>query len=92
MPRLSSARTNAPLTPTPTPLCVQLSYFHRLFDMEGLSRTLGSKEAAAAAAERLAPLAPVLDRAAAVAARLRDASAYKWVDLGALYGRLTAAQ
>lgn len=70
---------------------LQLSYFHRLFDLASLARSLPKEELPAVQA-RLAPLAPVLERAAAVAARLRDASAYKWVDLGALYGRLSMLQ
>jgi hypothetical protein len=58
--------------------------------VEGLLHSLGSPEAAAAAAQKLAPLREVADAAAATTAVLRDASAYRWVDLGSMFGRLAA--
>jgi hypothetical protein len=76
------------IPPSVAPTAMQLSYLHRLFDVEGLLHSLGDREAASAAAEKLAPLRPALDEAAAAAAVLRDASAHRWVDLGAMFGRL----
>lgn len=40
----------------PTPLLLQLSYYHRLFDVEGVLHSLESTEAQAAAKEKLAPI------------------------------------
>jgi hypothetical protein len=75
--------------PPPTNNPLQLSHLYRLVDVEGALRALGgSREAAAEAAQKVAPLRPALDCAAAAAAALRDASAYRWVDLGAMFGRL----
>lgn len=71
-------------------LYTQLSHCHRLFDVEGVLHSLDSREAQEAALEKLAPLRPVLDEAAATAAAVRNCSAYRWVDLGALLGRIAA--
>lgn len=85
-----------PLThASPPPTChapppLQLSHCHRLFDVEGVLHSLESREAQEAAVEKLAPLRPVLDEVAAAAAAVRNGSAYRWVDLGALLGRISA--
>jgi hypothetical protein len=63
---------------------LQLSYLHRLVDVEGVLHSLENREAAAAAGEKLARLRPVLDEAAAAAEGLRNASAYRWIDLNFL--------
>ncbi|KAI3432425.1 hypothetical protein D9Q98_003979 [Chlorella vulgaris] len=65
-------------------LYTQLSYLHRLVDVEGVLHSLENREAAAAAGEKLARLRPVLDEAAAAAEGLRNASAYRWIDLNFL--------
>jgi hypothetical protein len=88
MPLPVQSKPSAP--PSPPAPALQLSYYHRLFDMSSLAHAL-SREALAAAEERLAPIAPALHKAAATAAKLRDRSGYKWVDMAALYGRLSAA-
>lgn len=82
------SETYIPLATMPTPS--QLSHCHRLFDVEGVLHSLDSREAQEAALEKLAPLRPVLDEAAATAAAVRNCSAYRWVDLGALLGRIAA--
>lgn len=69
---------------------LQLSHCHRLFDVEGVLHSLDSREAQEAALEKLAPLRPVLDEAAVTATAVRNCSAYRWVDLGALFGRIAA--
>ena len=58
--------------------------------MGGVLHSLESKEARAAAEAKLAPIRGALDAAAAEAARLRDRSGYRWVDLGGMFGRLAA--
>ena len=70
---------------------MQLSYYHRLFDVESVLHSLGSHDAQMAAIEKLAPIRHVLDEAAQAAAVLRDASAYRWVNLGSMFGRTLAA-
>lgn len=75
---------------TEAQLYTQLSHYHRQFDVEGVLHSLESQEAKDAAKEKLQPIRQVLDEAAAAAARLRNASAYRWVDLGAMFGRLAA--
>lgn len=85
---LPVSETYIPLATMPTPS--QLSHCHRLFDVEGVLHSLDSREAQEAALEKLAPLRPVLDEAAATAAAVRNCSAYRWVDLGALLGRIAA--
>jgi hypothetical protein len=75
--------------PPPFPRRLQLSYFHRLFDMESLMHSLNSKEAQAAAADRLAPIRDVLDAAAAATAKVRDASAFRWVNIGSMFNKLS---
>lgn len=72
-------------------LYTQLSYYHRLFDVEGALHALGdSRDARAAAEEKLQPVRRVLEAGAAAAARLRDRSAYRWINLGAVFGGLGA--
>ncbi|PRW60975.1 DNA polymerase alpha catalytic subunit [Chlorella sorokiniana] len=71
-------------------LYTQLSYVHRLFDVEGLLHSLDSPEAREAAEQKLDPIRPVLDAGARAAAALRDASAFRWVDLGSMFGKLAA--
>ncbi|PSC73303.1 DNA polymerase alpha catalytic subunit [Micractinium conductrix] len=66
-------------------LYTQLSYFHRLFDVEGVLHSLESREAQAAAQEKLAAVRPVLDDAAAVTGAVRGASAYRWVQWSKLF-------
>lgn len=39
---------------------------------------------------RFPPRRPVLDAGARAAAALRNASAFRWVDLGSMFGRLAA--
>lgn len=75
------------LIPPPGALPLQLSHCHRLFDVEGVLHSLDSREAQDAALEKLAPLRPVLDEAAATTAAVRNCSAYRWVDLGAFFRR-----
>ena len=87
---LAGPRDKLPLACPAFCTASQLSYYHRLFDTASLAHTL-SREALQAAEDKLAPIAPVLRRAAAAAAKLRDRSGYKWVDLGSLYGRLALA-
>jgi len=70
---------------------VQLSYYHRLFDVEGVLHFLESDNAQAAALEKLAPLQPVLGQVAAVASEVRNGSAYRWVDVGPMFGRMATA-
>ncbi len=70
---------------------MQLSYMHRLFDVEGALYALPDDATRATAEERLAPLRPTLDAAAKCVATFRDASAYRWVSLGDMFGTLTAA-
>ena len=76
-------RSTVPVSPWPSPL--QLSYFHRLFDVEGVLHSLESREAQAAAQEKLAAVRPVLDDAAAVTGAVRGASAYRWVQWSKLF-------
>ncbi len=51
--------------------------------------SLNSKEAQAAAADRLAPIRDVLDAAAAATAKVRDASAFRWVNIGSMFNKLS---
>ena len=60
--------------------------------MEGVLHSLGSKEAQQAALDKLAPIRMVLDQGAREAAVLRDANAFRWVDLGSMFERLQATR
>lgn len=66
-------------------LYTQLSFYHRLFDVEGVLHSLESGEAQEAAVEKLAPLRPVVDKVVAAVAGVRTNSAYRWVNLGSLF-------
>lgn len=72
-------------------LYTQLAYYYRLFDVDGALRALGDdkKEARAAAEEKLMPIREVLEEGALAAARFRDRSGYRWIDLGTVFGGLT---
>lgn len=71
-------------------LYTQLAYYHRLFDVESALRALGdNKDAKLAAEEKLAPIREVLEAGAMAASRLRDRNAYRWVDLGSVFGKLS---
>jgi DNA polymerase alpha subunit A len=73
-------------------LYMQLSYYHRLFDVEGALRALGMEgaERRMAAEVKLAPVRDALEAGAAAAGRLRDSCGYRWVDLGSVFGSLAA--
>lgn len=69
----------------------QLSYFHRLFDVEGALHALGeNKDAKMAAESKLAPIRAALDAGAAAAAKLRDRSGFRWISMGSIFGRVAA--
>jgi len=69
----------------------QLSYLHRLFDVEGALRALGENRDAKLAAEaKLAPIRTALDAGASAAACLRDSSGFRWINLGSVFGRVSA--
>ena len=73
-------------------LYTELSYCHRLFDIEGAIHALnGSEDAKLMAIERLAPLRPLLHAGSAAAAEIRDKSAFRWIDLGSTFSRLTTS-
>jgi DNA polymerase alpha subunit A len=77
---------------TEAALYTQLQYVHRLFDVEGAMHALGdSRDAKLAAEAKLRPIRAALDAGAAAAKRLRDRSAYRWIDLGSVFGRVAAA-
>ena len=65
-------------------LYTQLSYLHRLLDVKGAASRAGNPEGAALVKQKLAGIRPALDAGAAALERLRDRSAYRWVDLRAL--------
>ena len=69
-------------------LYTQLSYLERLFDTESFLQGLESKEAQLLVAKKLAPLREALDAGAEAANTLRNASKYRWVDLGTMFGSL----
>jgi DNA polymerase alpha subunit A len=72
---------------TEAALYAQLQYVHRLFDVEGALHALGdSKDARAAAEAKLAPIRAELDAGAAAARKIRDRSAYRWIDLSSVFG------
>lgn len=59
----------------------QLSYYHRLVDVEGALSTVVDPKKKEAIQHKLSPLRPILDLAANSISLLRDSSAYHWVDL-----------
>lgn len=66
-------------------LYTQLSYFHRLFDVESALKSLGNKDAQMAATAKLAPIRNALDLVASEAASIRDKSGYRWVNLSSVF-------
>ena len=62
-------------------LYTQLSYLHRMLDAKGAASRAGSTEAAGAAQQKLAGISAALDAGAAAVERLRNHSAYRWVNL-----------
>jgi hypothetical protein len=74
----------------------QLCYIVRLLDVRAALDTLADKQRRAAALAQLsaggAALVPALNHAAALVAKLRDASGYRWADLGCLSSRMRAAK
>jgi hypothetical protein len=62
-------------------LYTQLSYLHRLLDVRGAASRAGSVEAAASIQQKLAGIRPAMDAGAAAVERLRNRSAYRWVDM-----------
>ncbi len=62
----------------------------RLLDVRAALDTISEKGMKEEARQRLAPIAKAMEGAAAAVARLRDASGYRWVDLGSLFGSLKA--
>lgn len=76
---------------TEAALYTQLQYVYRLFDVEGAMHALGDSVDAKSAAEvKLAPIRAALDAGAVAAKRLRDRSAYRWIDLGSVFKKATA--
>jgi len=76
---------------TEAALYTQLQYVHRLFDVDGAMHALGdSKDAKLAAEDKLKPIRAALDAGAAAARRLRDRSAYRWINLGSVFGQVSA--
>ena len=70
-------------------LYTQLQFMYRLFDVDGAMHALGeSKDAKLAAEVKLAPIRAALDAGAAAARQLRERSAYRWIDLGSVFGRV----
>ncbi len=65
-------------------LYTQLSYLHRMLDAKGASSRAGGAEAASAAQQKLGGIRAALDAGAAAVERLRNHSAYRWVDLKVL--------
>ena len=62
-------------------LYMQLSYLHRLLDVKGAASRAGSMDAASAVQQKLVGIRQALDAGAAAVERLRNRSAYRWVDL-----------
>ena len=62
-------------------LYMQLSFLHRMLDVTGAASRAGSLEAASAVQQQLVSIRPALDAGAAAVERLRNRSAYRWVDL-----------
>jgi DNA polymerase alpha subunit A len=71
-------------------LYTQLSYLHRLFDVESLSASVNSDDAQVALKNKVAPVEDILKVGMEAAAKFRDASGYRWVDLGSMFGKLAA--
>ena len=77
---------------TEAALYTQLQYVYRLFDVEGAMHALGDKAEAKVAAEaKLRPIRAALEAGAAAAKRLRDRSAYRWINLDTVFKKSTAA-
>lgn len=70
----------------------QLAYIVRLLDANGALHTLSDNKEAAAKQQLTGAVEGVLNHAAALVARLRDSSGYRWADLGALFGRMRAGR
>lgn len=75
---------------TEASLYTQLSYLHRLFDVESLSASVTSDDAQMALENKVAPVEDILKVGLEAAAKFRDASGYRWVDLGSMFGKLAA--
>jgi hypothetical protein len=73
---------------------LQLCYIVRLLDVKAALDTLADKKRREAAEQQLASgasgkaLQSALTHAAALVAKLRDSSAYRWVDLGAVFAKM----
>lgn len=78
---------------TEAQLYTQLSYYHRLFDVEGALHALGDNKDAKVAAETvLSPIRRQLEAGAQAAKRFRDRSSYRWINLGSIFGRASSAR
>lgn len=76
---------------TDAALYTQLSYYHRLFDIDGAVKALGdNKEAQLAAQTKLAPIRDAMDAAAHAAESMKDQSGFRWINLGSLFGKIGA--
>lgn len=72
-------------------LYTQLSYYYRLFDVEGGLKRLKKEDDRRKARDAVTPLAGALAAAADAVATVRDRSKYRWVSLGGIFGSSTGS-
>jgi hypothetical protein len=82
---------------TPVVLLLQLCHIVRLLDVRAALDTLPDKQRREAARQALiggssSALESALNHAANLVAKLRDSSAYRWVDLGAVFAKMRAGR